>query len=131
MRNIEKPVKEQTTIGDLVECFNRMLASGHADSRSQVYMLSRDGRQLRTVGDLSFDHRTHQFRFYRGDDGVTAELIDVAEVMHAIRGHDGEVKIQADGFGRSNFEPLKAVVNPQELAVLEFELQETDVILCP
>ena len=124
------------TADELRICLNRMLDSGHIVSESPVYLLSRDGEQLRAIGNTRYRPGVRVLTIERGDEEEPTTLKVVDVVMLCRSAHpESTIKLIADGFGEANAEPLESVQLGCELLSLKrdqanVDHEETNVVLC-
>jgi hypothetical protein len=124
-------IQSVITIGEMAECFLRMIANGFAFPDSKLYLLSRDGEQLRPVGDLLIHHNDCDWRLdiCRGKDGDdTIVLRQLTEIIGTIKRPGGRVRILADGHGEANLVNLQSVLMAPDLDGRDLDLSEIDVV---
>jgi hypothetical protein len=120
-----------TTAGDLRECLLRLLRGGFVVSESPVYLLSRDGEQLRPIEVISYRPAKRTAYIERGSD--EAETLTVAQLLIYCHAADpaAEIRLIADGRSQANSEPLDSVKLAAEIKQFNrVDFSETDVVLC-
>lgn len=120
-----------TTNGDLLACLNRLVQGRFAFDESPVYLLSRDGEQLRPIGHIGYRPNRRLILLERSlDEGETLTLSQLA-LGCRMAPEDAEVKLIADGRSTANAEPLDAVKLAAEITELNgIDLTEPQIVLC-
>ena len=125
-----------TSVSDLQAALLRMIQGGWVVADSLIYLLSRDGEQLRPIGEIVI----------RGGKKKTVvieraaeegETLTVGELLIFCRGvsPDVPVKMIADGFGEANAADLEWIQLNSEILSLKkdqvwIDYAETSVVLC-